>query len=355
MRELRIGGNEAGQRLDKLLRKYLRRAENGFLYKMLRKKNITLNGRKASGKELLKEGDLLKLFFSEESFQKLCAPLPPLPEEKEREEGRAKAEWEGEAFSSRIVYEDENLLLFNKPAGLLSQSDRSGLPSVNELCLSYLMEKGELGREQLASFRPGAANRLDRNTTGLLLFGKTLPALQELSFCLKKRTIGKYYLAVVRGHTPERGRIEGLLRKDPDKNRVFLQEEASGGAKEVQSEYRRLFAGESGEQISFSVLLVHLISGKTHQIRAHLASVFHPILGDPKYGDRDLNRLLQKRTGLRSQLLHACELHFPKLPEDSRLSYLSEKNFYASPPRSFLPFLPKKYRLPEGSRLFQIK
>ncbi|MFC2734867.1 MAG: RluA family pseudouridine synthase, partial [Oribacterium sp.] len=146
MRELRIGENEAGQRLDKLLRKYLRRAENGFLYKMLRKKNITLNGRKASGKELLKEGDLLKLFFSEESFQKLCAPLP---EEKEREEGGAKAEWEGEAFSSRIVYEDENLLLYNKPAGLLSQSDGSGLPSVNELCLFYLMEKGELGRGQL--------------------------------------------------------------------------------------------------------------------------------------------------------------------------------------------------------------
>ncbi|MFC2734836.1 MAG: hypothetical protein ACFN2Z_05295, partial [Oribacterium sp.] len=116
-----------------------------------------------------------------------------------------------------------------------------------------------------------------------------------------------------------------------------------------------LFTGKSGEQISFSVLLVHLISGKTHQIRAHLASVSHPILGDPKYGDRELNRLLQKRTGLRSQLLHARELHFPKLPEDSRLSYLSEKSFYASPPRSFLPFLPKKHRLPEGSRLFRIK
>ena len=373
MREIVVGTNEAGQRLDKLIRKYLRAADNGFLYKMLRKKNIVLNDRKAAGSETLREGDIVRMYFSEDTFAVMTGesaagggqkahPSAGHGEGGDRHHGgRAEDRHSGckeerrrnadEAVipAGTIIYEDDSLLVISKPAGWLSQSDGSGAVSVNERCLAYLRAKGELSDAQLRTFRPGIANRLDRNTTGLLLFGKTLPALQALGRMLKDRSLAKYYLTVVSGHLrPEElaggtikedgdaahgteggmmggsGReesgagsaagsgwctVRGYLRKDPRTNRVEIRKDPFPEAAEIHTAFRIL---GYGAQQSCTALLVHLVTGKTHQIRAHLSACGHPVLGDPKYGDMRANRFFREQYGVRSQLLHAYRLHFPE-------------------------------------------
>ncbi len=336
MREISVSGNEAGQRLDKLLRKYLREAGSGFLYRMLRKKNIVLNDRKADGRELLREGDSVKLYFSEETLTKLTGEAAP--ETYFSGAGFLRLE---EELRQRILYEDEGLLLLNKPAGWVSQSDGSGAPSVNELCLDYLLKEGKLSRAQLATFKPGIANRLDRNTSGLILFGKTLPVLQELAAGLRERSLQKYYLAVVSGIVEEGSLLHGYLRKDAAGNQVEIRTDCFPGAAEIHTEYtplRQCRAKDAAAQ--YSVLRVHLISGKTHQIRAHLASVGHPILGDGKYGQPRRNEYWRRRAGIHSQLLHAYELCFPVLPESAALAACSARRFFAEPPEVFRTFLP---------------
>ena len=168
MREILVSENEKEQKLLKLLQKFFKGQNDAFLYKMLRKKNILLNGKKANGKELLSSGDKVQLYFSEESLQKLCS-LPRV------EEGI----W-NDFYNKFIVYEDQNLIVFNKPAGLLSENDAKTTLSVNSLLSSYLLDKGEQSSETMETFRPGIANLLDRNTSGLILFGKTLTASQNL-------------------------------------------------------------------------------------------------------------------------------------------------------------------------------
>ncbi|HBP24540.1 MAG TPA: RluA family pseudouridine synthase [Oribacterium sp.] len=322
MREIRVSTNEAGQRLDKLLHKYLKNATTSFIYKMLRKKNIVLNDKKAEGKELLHLGDSVKMYFSEETFAIMAGTVEKKP-----------AAFSLDAFRPRIVYEDTQLLIVNKPAGWLSQSDGSSLPSVNEYCLSYLEATGQLSDTQLLTFKPGIANRLDRNTSGLILFGKTLPALQELAALLRDRTLEKYYLAVVQGRIEAPERIDGYLLKDERTNRVCIRKQAFQDAVEIHTAYAPLKTAEM-----FTVLRVHLITGKTHQIRAHLSSIGHPILGDPKYGNREANAYYRRAHGVRTQLLHAYELHFPaKL--GGALQSLSGKTIRAEAPKEFSNFL----------------
>ena len=197
MKEIIAGVNESGQRLDKLLHKYLSQAGSGFIYKMLRKKNIVLNDKKAGGNEILSPGDSIKLYLSDETLTLTTGRSITSGNEHSKDHAADKAvkasksENDKKAKKTRdsrlpnlpkhcIVYEDANLLVINKPAGWLSQSDGSKAPSANEICLNYLIRKGELTESQMETFKPGIANRLDRNTSGLLLFGKTLPALQEL-------------------------------------------------------------------------------------------------------------------------------------------------------------------------------
>ena len=303
MREIRVSTNEAGQRLDKLLHKYLKNATTSFIYKMLRKKNIVLNDKKAEGKELLHLGDSVKMYFSEETFAIMAGTVEKKP-----------AAFSLDAFRPRIVYEDTQLLIVNKPAGWLSQSDGSSLPSVNEYCLSYLEATGQLSDTQLLTFKPGIANRLDRNTSGLILFGKTLPA-------------------VVQGRIEAPERIDGYLLKDERTNRVCIRKQAFQDAVEIHTAYAPLKTAEM-----FTVLRVHLITGKTHQIRAHLSSIGHPILGDPKYGNREANAYYRRAHGVRTQLLHAYELHFPaKL--GGALQSLSGKTIRAEAPKEFSNFL----------------
>lgn len=292
MKEIVINENEAGQRLDKFLGKLLKEAPASFYYKMLRKKNIVLNGKKATGNEKLTAGDSIKLFLSDETFEKFAG---------KRQTNDLAASVPNIALE--IVYEDHDVLAINKPAGMLSQKAKKEDISANEYILQYLLESGTITRESLHTFKPSVCNRLDRNTSGILVAGKTLNGLQQMSKAFLERSMEKYYLAIVAGHISKPRRIEGFLKKDGVNNQVTILSEPSNDAKPIITEYRPLkLIGQ------VTLLEVHLITGRSHQIRAHLASIGHPVIGDTKYGNPRLNREFLKNAGVTHQLLHAYRL-----------------------------------------------
>lgn len=327
MREIEIHENEAGQRFDKFLKKYLKEAPASFLYKMLRKKNIVLNGKKADGSEKLGVGDKVKLFLSEETIEKFSAKTP---------ETFAKAQnvkQKKETPSVPVIYEDSQVLILNKPSGMLSQKAAPTDYSVNEFVISYLMESGQITKEELRTFRPAVCNRLDRNTSGIIVAGKTLPALQELSKLFKDRDLGKYYLCIVKGRLGKKALVEGYLKRDLKTHKVTVTAKKDTASKEadflpIRTEYFPLAYNRD-----MTLLKVHLITGRTHQIRAHLSSIGHPIAGDYKYGDWTFNERFKDRFQLKSQLLHAYELVMPKL--SGAFLELSEKSFVADVPELF--------------------
>lgn len=314
MQEICVTENEAGQRLDKLLAKYLKEAPKSFLYKMLRKKNITLNGKKASGSEKLLKGDLVKLFLSEETVEKFS--------------GKTKEVYSEQAEKLDILYEDSHILLLNKPVGMLSQKAKEEDISAVEHLIRYLVDTGQLARQELKTFRPSVCNRLDRNTSGILAAGKSLAGLQEMSRFFKDRSIGKYYLCLVYGRIKKPESIKGYLYKEEKTNRVRISRTEMPGSVPIETEYR-----PAASCADSTLLEVHLLTGKTHQIRAHLASRGHPILGDYKYGIRRINDACRKQYGLQSQLLHAWRLQMPET--DGALGYLSGREFQAPPPDLF--------------------
>ncbi len=311
-----IGENEAGQRLDKYLKKLLPEAPSGFLYKMLRKKNITLNGKKASGSEMTNRGDEVKLFLSDETFGKFSGG------KKERGQSR----WTGAA--PRIVYEDRHVLILDKPAGVRSQPDSSGAPSMVEFVTDYLLKSGALTEEQLRTFHPSVVNRLDRNTSGLIAAGKTLAGLQELSEAIRERRVKKYYLCVAAGIITEGADIKGYLHKDSRTNTVSVTDVPQEGSSFIETRYEPV--SDNG---LCTLLRVELITGRTHQIRAHLASIGHPLLGDAKYGTDGNSRKLAGEFGLKHQLLHSCEMKFGE--EKGALSGLSGKRILSEAPEIF--------------------
>lgn len=314
MQEIRVTENEAGQRLDKLLAKFLKEAPKSFLYKMLRKKNIVLNGKKASGSEKLLQGDVVKLFLSEETIEKFS--------------GTAKEVFSDGAEKLDILYEDSHILLLNKPVGMLSQKAKEQDISAVEYLIRYLLDTGQLARQDLKTFRPSVCNRLDRNTSGILAAGKSLTGLQEMSRFFKERSIGKYYLCLVCGKVIKPESIKGYLYKDERTNHVRISQTEIPDSVRIETEYWPVASGTES-----TLLEVHLLTGKTHQIRAHLASEGHPILGDYKYGLGRINDAYQKQYGLKSQLLHAWRIVLPET--DGALSHLSGREFQAPPPELF--------------------
>ncbi len=348
MKSLIIESGEAGQRLDKYLARYLAQAPKSFLYKMMRKKNITLNGKKCEGSEKLAAGDEIKLFFSEETLEKFAGksltevagntstavvntattvesnlgmkkhpsapkndPIPAL-----------RKEW--------IVYEDQHILLLNKPVGMLSQKAEKTDISAVEYVLAYLREKGEVTEESYRRCHPSVCNRLDRNTSGLLIIGKTMAGLQGMSAMLKERSLHKDYLCCVQGRIAEGCHIKGFLRKDEAKNQVQIHRKEVSDSLPIETWYTPL---QYDKEADVTLLKVRLVTGRSHQIRAHLASIGHPILGDYKYGVRRINDQYKKKCGLNYQLLHAWKLTLPKL--EGELSYLSGKEFTAPMPEMF--------------------
>jgi 23S rRNA pseudouridine955/2504/2580 synthase len=322
MKQFYVHQNEAGQRLDKLLFKILNTAPKSFVYKMLRKKNIVLNGKKADGSEKLKADDEVKLFLSEETiakFQEAADPVEP-------------------AQPLDVLYENQSILIVNKPVGVLSQKAAKDDVSMVEYIMSYLIFTKQLTKEQLISFKPGICNRLDRNTSGLLIAGKSLPGLQNMAELLKNRSLDKYYLCIVKGIVKEKKRIEGYLKKNEAKNQVKVYPDQVEDSEYICTEYRPLqYSKGNGaartfnqkDVFGYTLLEVKLVTGRSHQIRAHLASIGYPILGDFKYGDSKTNRDFKEKYGLTYQLLHSYRMVFPTM--DGELGTVSGKEFCAEP------------------------
>lgn len=310
MKLIIVHKQEEGQRLVKLLGAYLKEAPNSFFYKMLRKKNITLNGKKADGTEKLKCGDEIRLFLSDETYEKFAGKVQP-----KEKFPMAKL---------NIVYEDSNVILINKPAGMLSQKSVPLDVSLNEYLLGYLEKSGQWKQEESKAFRPSVCNRLDRNTSGMVICGKSMAGLQQMAALLKDRSLHKYYLCLVKGVMTESQHLEGYLLKDENSNQVKIFQKETEGAAHIITEYEPLYT--EGET---TLLKVTLVTGKSHQIRAHLSSIGHPIIGDPKYGDRKVNAFFRETHGIKNQMLHAWKLTFPELAEP--LDNLSEKSFEAEP------------------------
>ena len=311
MQEIIVSANEAGQRFDKLLAKYLNEAPKSFLYKMLRKKNIVLNGKKATGNEMLAVGDSIKLFLADETIEKF-----------------SKVQIQHTNTKLNIIYEDEHVLFINKPVGMLSQKATQKDESVVEHIISYMLDTKQLQESDLRKFKPSICNRLDRNTSGLLVAGKSLQGLQKMGELFKDRSLRKFYRCLVYGEVKERQYIKGFLEKDELTNKVTISEKPFGEALPIETEYEPIWSNGK-----ITLLEVHLITGRTHQIRAHLASCNHPIIGDYKYGNKKVNDRYKDKYKLESQLLHAYRLELPQM-EEPFLS-LSEKQFVATIPKLF--------------------
>ena len=232
MKEYTIGKNEAGQRLDKLLGKILNEAPSGFIYKMLRKKNIKVNQSRADGKELLKEGDTVQIYLSDDTFAKFH-------KDKKTEFVGGEVSSKGTVLSeNRILYQDSDILVLNKPSGVLSQKAKASDDSINEQMIRYLLATGKLTQEQLITFTPSVCNRLDRNTSGIVLAGVSLAGSQMLSSLLKERTVHKYYLALVLGKVSKAGGGKAYLVKDSKTNQVRILQKPAEGAVMIETKYR---------------------------------------------------------------------------------------------------------------------
>ena len=383
MKKIIVPGAEAGRRIDKYLMKYFDAAPKSFIYKAFRKKNIKLCGKRAAGSELLNDGDVIELFFSDETIASLRKADETIASHRKSDDsvsadnavrhndGRTNAagrneqtgsisEKYGDRSISRIrkgdktslksycdiVYEDDNIILADKRYGVLSQKAAGSDYSLNEALLDYCG-----GRRPDSTFVPSVANRIDRNTTGLVCFARSYGASRELSRLLKARELKKYYIAVVSGRITESKHLEAWLRKDAHSNRVDISDIELPGAERIETAFRHIDADEAAELgvgsafgaacgSEYTILKVELITGKSHQIRAHLASIGHPILGDPKYGKAALNRSLRDSFGIRWQLLHAFELTMPdKLA--APLEYLSGRSFRTDVPEGIKRLIAK--------------
>ncbi len=319
-----IEKNEAGQRLDKFLAKYMNEASKSFFYKMMRKKNITLNGKKCEGNEKLAEGDVVKLFLAEDTIEKFSSVQVQ----------------EVKKVDLDILYEDDEIILVNKPAGMLSQKAKETDESLVEYLIDYLLGSGKLTESGLRAFRPSVCNRLDRNTSGIVAAGKSLAGLQMLSGVFKDRSIHKYYQCLVSGEIRDVKTVDGWLLKDEKKNQVRIltdveakRFEGKGGDEEpkrIRTKYEPI--ATDGR---FTLLRVTLLTGRSHQIRAHLASLGHPIVGDFKYGG--VSKVNPSGRTVKYQLLHSYRLEFPKLAEP--FAYLSGRVFEAPMPGYFASVL----------------
>lgn len=299
MKELIISVQEAGQRFDKYLVKRLPNASKSFLYKMLRKKNITLNGKKSDGSEKISTGDIVCIFFSDETYERFSGGM--------KEAVLQKSAAMPGLVPLKVLFENEHILVVDKPSGLLSQKARKEDISLVEQVHAYLQGSGAALNGGQTTFRAGICNRLDRNTSGIVVAGKTILGTQHMTEAFRERSIYKYYLCLVRGRISERARVSGFLYKDRRNNKAVVYSKDNGHlpseALPIDTEYIPVCGNEN-----LTLLKVHLITGRSHQIRAHLSAMGHPVLGDEKYGVRSVNEYYRRQYHISSQLLHAYEL-----------------------------------------------
>lgn len=357
MQEIIINEANAGQRLNKFLGKYLDAAPQSFVYKMLRKKNIKVNKGKATGNEILQMGDSVQIFMTDETIANFRkdGKVPVFRETEKciKKVVTQKAE-SSDVVTSQIfikdlstnplkdvpiLYEDKDIIILNKPAGMLSQKADVNDYSLNERIVDYYRCK----THNDALFTPSVCNRLDRNTSGIILAGMSLKGSQMLSKVLKDRTLDKYYLTIVSGKVEKATTIKGFLTKKASHNQVVvyetLEQAHTNGVDKpafIETRYEPISYGRF-QNMDFTLLKVKLVTGKTHQIRAHLRSVGHPIIGDGKYGLKSVNAVTKKEYGLRHQLLHAYEVTFPKELEVAK--EMSGMKVQATLPEEFLSIM----------------
>lgn len=316
MIKITITDNESGQRLDRFLKKYYTKAPLSVIYKMIRK-DIKLNGKRAKEETMLSLGDELSVYITDEEHEKF----------------QAKKEIHRSRKSFKICYEDEHILIAFKPFGLLTHGDEHEKKNhLTNQVITYLIDKGEYVPFKEKTFVPSPANRLDRNTTGLVLFGKNSAALRAANTMIREDGyVSKYYLTAVSGHMDGPLELKGKLEKDSRTNKVTVSTESAFDGKSIETNARPLAYGKIGRQ-EFTLVEVELITGRTHQIRAHLANAGFPVIGDSKYGNRFVNQTISKKYGLSTQFLHAYRLVFQKGIDE--LEYLSGKTVICDLPEN---------------------
>lgn len=304
MKSFIIEKNDANQRLDKYLTKSFPNLPKALMYKYIRIKRIKVNGKRAEISTRLMQGDVVDMYINDEFFEKKETVYDFMSASKNID----------------IVYEDDNIILLNKKVGLLSHPDDSEyIDTLITRVKRYLYESGKWQVENENSFTPALVNRIDRNTSGIVICAKTAEALRVLNQKMKDRELHKIYLTVVHGKMEkDNALLEGYLIKDEKKNKVFVSKKPIEGGKLIKTKYKVL-----GYKDGLSLLEVDLLTGRTHQIRAHLASIGHPLLGDGKYGTNKLN----KKTGYKKQCLCSYKLIFDFTTPAGELEYLNGKQF----------------------------
>lgn len=311
MIEIIVNENDSGQRIDRFLKKYFEKASLSFIYKNLRKKNITLNGKKAKPEEILNADDKISLYLSEDTISKFKKQPVDFKQKK----------------YPKIIYEDENIILLNKPVGVLSHNDKREFETnMVDMMIDYLIAREEFNPRVEKTFRPAVINRLDRNTSGILIGAKNAATLRKLNEAMRSNEIEKYYLALVYGKTPKHFEDESYLVKDGDKNKVSVRKREDEGAKYSKTVFDTITSNKD-----YSLLSVNLVTGRTHQIRTVLKNKDFPIVGDTKYPNVRVNSYFKREYSYESQFLHNYKIVFKNLGGD--LEYLSGKSFYLNLPK----------------------
>ena len=273
MKIIVVKQEEQGKRLDKFIKGYMPSLNNSLLYKSLRKKNILLNENKADGSIILKGGDKISIFFKDETIDKFI---------KKNIDKYDKIN-NINNYEMDIVYEDNNMIIVDKNENMLSQSADGEDVSINEICIKYMIDKKELNKDIYMTQKPSIVNRLDRNTKGLIIFAKNYKVCRELSDKLKNGKIEKYYEALVNGiMEKDEDVLDAYLYKNEDINKVYVSDIKKDGNVHIKTEYKIIKKYKEATHIK-----IKLITGKSHQIRAHLSYIGHPIVCDKKYMDRD--------------------------------------------------------------------
>jgi len=306
MREFIIGSNDANQRIDKYLSKLMPNLPQSMLYKGMRKKCVKINGKHITeGGFKVSEGDEVRLFFRDEFFEKNY----------DKAFLNIKAEPD-------ILYEDGNIILFDKKPGLLVQADENGAEdNLQNRMLAYLYRKGEYRPDAENTFIPSLCNRIDRNTGGIVIAAKNAEALRIMNRKVKDREMVKKYLCIADGKMPHKAdELVGYLFKDEKKKQVYVYKEPKIGTKTIVTRYKAL---KYNAEKDVSLLEIELVTGRTHQIRAHLAAMGHPLLGDGKYGNNQRN----KQMGYSYQALYSYKLKFDFKTDGGILKYLDKQSF----------------------------
>ena len=320
MQKYIVNDNESGQTLEKYVKKVLKNAPLSFIYKLFRKKDIKVNGHWEKEKYIVNSGEEVSIYVSDEQLEEFKKKYDFTP---------------NNTIEPWILYEDNNVLFINKPRGVLVQKDENyNEKPLDKLVIEYLMYKGEYDPQNDLAFKPGPAHRIDRNTSGIVIFGKNHDALAYLFELFQKHElIGKHYICLVCGDISKEGTVDVPLRKNFDTKKVVVAP-LSSGAKTAKTVYHPI--ERFGD---FTLLDITLITGRTHQIRVHMSYIRHHVVGDGKYGDFKINNMIEKEYGFKNQFLHASEVHFGQL--DKPLENLSKKSFKAPLPEEYSLLLDK--------------